>query len=334
MFNKKIGIDLGTTNCMVYLQDKGVVLNEPTMVAVSVFDKKVVAVGNEAKEMLGKTPKNIMALNPIVNGVIADYEITKIMLRYFIQKVCGRSMLFKPEVLVCISAGSSQVERRAVEDCMIASGAGVVYIISKPLASAIGAGIPIGEASGSMVLDMGGGASEAAVISLGGIVSSELVRVGGKTLDDSLALYIKKKYGLLIGLASAEKIKLEIGSAIKVNREKKVIIKGRNVMTGLPKKMEIRTNEIADCFRPGLLKILKMLFKVLEKVPPELSSDIIDKGLVMTGGASELWNADKWLAKELGFPCYCAEDAEFCVAKGIGVVLENLMDYKKSLGRR
>ena len=334
MFSKKIGIDLGTANCLVYLEKKGIVLNEPSVVAISVFDKKLVAVGNEAKEMLGRTPGNIIASRPMRDGVIADYVVTEAMLRYFIQKTCGRSLWFKPEVLICIPAGATQVEKRAVEDATISAGAKTVYIIHEPLAAAIGAGIPIGEPSGNMILDVGGGAAECAIISLGGVVVNKSVRIGGNRLDDTLIAWIKKKYGLTIGETTAENTKIKIGSAMKIKNDQTILIKGRDNITGLPKRLEISTNEIVEAFSHNLGQIINMVKKVLEEVPPELSADIIDKGIVMTGGTSNLRNFDKLLSKQTGIPCYVAEDALFCVAKGTGIVLENLDMYKKSLSRR
>ncbi|NMB56623.1 rod shape-determining protein [Candidatus Beckwithbacteria bacterium] len=334
LFSKKIGIDLGTANCLVYLEKKGIVLNEPSVVAISVFDKKVVAVGNEAKEMLGRTPGNIIASRPMRDGVIADYVVTEAMLRYFIQKTCGRSLWFKPEVLICIPAGATQVEKRAVEDATISAGAKTVYIIHEPLAAAIGAGIPIGEPSGNMILDVGGGAAECAIISLGGVVVNKSVRIGGNRLDDTLIAWIKKKYGLTIGETTAENTKIKIGSAMKIKNDQTILIKGRDNITGLPKRLEISTNEIVEAFSHNLGQIINMVKKVLEEVPPELSADIIDKGIVMTGGTSNLRNFDKLLSKQTGIPCYVAEDALFCVAKGTGIVLENLDMYKKSLSRR
>jgi len=330
----RIGIDLGTANSLVYIANKGIVLNEPTVVAVSVYDKKVVAVGKEAKEMLGRTPGNILAKRPMRDGVIADYSITEAMLRYFIQKTCGRSMLFKPEVLICIPAGATQVEKRAVEDATIAAGASAVYIIQEPLAAAIGAGIPIGEPSGNMLLDIGGGAAESAVISLGGVVVHKSVRIAGSKLDDALIAWVRKHYSLIIGETTAEEIKLNIGTALKLNQEKHITIKGRDLVTGLPKRLKISSNDVAEAYSHPLNQIIGMVKKVLEEVPPELASDIIDKGLVMTGGTSMLLNFDNLLSRETGIPCYVAEDALFCVAKGTGLVLERLDIYKKSLSRR
>jgi rod shape-determining protein MreB len=331
---KRIGIDLGTANSLVYVEKKGIVLNEPSVVAISAYDKKVIAVGDEAKEMLGRTPGNIVASRPMRSGVIADYEVTEAMLRYFIQKTCGRSVFFKPEVLICIPAGATQVDKRAVEDATISAGASVAYIIQEPLAAAIGAGIPIGEASGSMILDIGGGAAESAVISLGGVVTHRSVRIAGTRLDDALITWIRKKRGLIVGETTAEEAKIKIGSAMGVSNEKIMMIKGRDVATGLPRRIEISTNHLVEAFEEPLNQIITMVKKVLENVPPELASDIIDKGLVMTGGTSMLRNFDKLLSRETGIPCYLADDALFCVAKGTGVVLENLDMYKRSLSRR
>jgi rod shape-determining protein MreB len=334
MLTKRIGIDLGTANCLVYMQKKGIMLNEPSVVAVSLYDRKVVAVGYEAKEMLGRTPGNIVASRPMREGVIADYVVTEAMLKYFIQKTCGRSMLFKPEVLICIPAGATQVEKRAVEDATIAAGASSAYIIQEPLAAAIGAGIPIGEPSGNMVLDIGGGAAESAVISLGGVVVSRSVRVGGSKLDDAIMAWIRKKHNLIIGETTAEEVKLKIGSATLIKNDKTMLVKGRDSITGLPRRLDISTNEMVEALQPRLMQIVEMVKKVLEDVPPELSSDIIDKGVVMTGGTSLLRNFDHLLARETGIPCYVAEDALFCVSKGTGVVLESLDMYKRSLSRR
>jgi len=330
----RIGIDLGTANSLVYFTGKGIVLNEPSVVAVSIYDKKVVAVGFEAKEMLGRTPGNILAKRPMRDGVIADYVITEAMLRYFIQKTCGRSMLFKPEVLICIPAGATQVEKRAVEDATMAAGASSVYIITEPLAAAIGAGIPIGEPSGNMILDIGGGAAESAVISLGGVVVHKSVRVAGSKLDDAIIAWVRKHFGLILGETTAEEVKITIGSAIKIKKEKTMTVKGRDLVTGLPKRLQITTNDVVEALSHPLNLIIQMVKKVLEEVPPELASDIIDKGLVMTGGTSLLSNFDALLTRETGIPCYVAEDALYCVAKGTGMVLEHLDMYKKSLSRR
>ncbi len=335
MLSKRLGIDLGTANSIVYLQGKGIVLNEPTVVAVTVDDKKVVAVGNEAKEMLGRTPGNIIASRPMRDGVIADYQVTEAMLRYFLQKVCGKSFLFKPEVMICIPAGSTQVERRAVEDATVSAGAKTVYVIHEPLAAAIGAGIPIAEPSGNMIVDIGGGAAESAVISLGGVVISRSIRVGGNKLDDAIISFMRKKYSLVIGDTTAEEVKLKIGSAISSKKQKKkeeeIELKGRDSITGLPKRIEIDTDVVVEAIHQPLLQIINMIKQILEEIPPELASDIIDKGIIMSGGTSLLRNFDKLLSEELGVPCYVAEDPMLCVAKGCGVALENLELYKRSL---
>jgi rod shape-determining protein MreB len=339
MFTKRIGIDLGTANSLVYLEDKGIVLNEPTVVAVSLADRKVVAVGSEAKQMLGRTPGNIVASRPMRDGVIADYVVTEAMLRYFLQKVYGgisNLPFFKPEVLICIPAGCTQVEQRAVEDAALSAGARTVYLVHEPLAAAIGADVPIGEPSGNMILDIGGGAAEAAVISLGGVVVHRSVRVAGNKLDDAIASWVRKEYGLVIGETTAETVKIKIGSATKVpaKDDKKMSVKGRDAISGLPRKVDLGTNEVAVALQNPLSQIVTAVKGVLEMVPPELASDIIDKGIVMTGGSSLLLNFDKLLSEETGVPCYVAEDAIFCVAKGTGIILENLDLYKRSISKR
>jgi rod shape-determining protein MreB and related proteins len=336
MLSKRIGIDLGTANSLVYLQGKGIVLNEPTVVAVSINDRKVVAVGNEAKEMLGRTPENIIASRPMRSGVIADYQVTEAMLRYFLQKACGRTFLFKPEVMISIPAGCTQVEKRAVEGATLSAGAKTVYMIHQPLAAAIGAGIPIAEASGNMILDVGGGAAEAAVISLGGVVVSKSTRVGGSKIDDMIASYVRKKHGLIIGETTAENVKIKIGSAIKLKKGtlKKMELKGRDSITGLPRKVEVSTNEMAEAIRTSLNQIVQMVKSILEDVPPELSSDIIDKGIIMSGGTCLLNNFDKLLTKETGVPCHVIEEPLLAVAKGTGIALENLEKYKKSISQK
>jgi len=334
VFSKRLAIDLGTANSVVYLQGEGIVLSEPTVVAVSVEDRKVLAVGEEAKEMLGRTPGNIMASRPMRDGVIADYMVTEAMLRYFLRKVCGKSFLFKPEVLICIPAGSTQVEKRAVEDAALSAGAKTVYTLHEPLAAAIGAGIEIAEASGNMILDIGGGAAEAAVISLGSVVVHKSVRVAGNKVDDAIAFFAKKNHNLIIGETTAEKVKIEIGSALKVKDDKEMLVKGRDSVSGLPRKIKVSTNEVVEAITPTLQQITGAVKGVLESVPPELASDIIDKGIMMTGGTSLLRNFDKLLTQETGVPCHVADEAIYCVAKGAGVVLERLEEYRRSLSRR
>jgi len=330
---KRLGIDLGTANSIVYLEGQGIVLNEPTVVAVSLRDKKVLAVGKEAKEMLGRTPGNIVASKPMREGVIANYQITEAMLRYFLRKVCGRSFLFKPEVMICVPAGCTQVEKRAVENAALSAGARKVFLIHEPLAAAIGAGISIAAPSGNMVVDMGGGAAESAVISLGTVVVSQSIRVSGSKIDDSIAAFVRKKYGLIIGENTAEEVKIKIGSALKVigAKNSKMAIKGRDTISGLPRKIEISTNEVVQAIQSPLTQISAMIKKVLSQIPPELAADIIDKGIVMTGGTSLLKNFDKFLTQETGVPCYVVEEPILCVAKGTGIALENLSKYKKNL---
>jgi rod shape-determining protein MreB len=336
MFNvsKKLGIDLGTANSLVWLEGEGIVVNEPTVVAVSLNDNRVVAVGNEAREMLGRTPGNIAASRPMRDGVIADYAVTEAMLRTFISRAAGKSFLFKPEVMICVPAGCTQVEKRAVLDATMSAGARNVYIIDEPLAAAIGANVPIAEASGNMVLDMGGGAAETAVISLGGVVVHKSVRVGGNALDDSIARYVRKVHNLIIGDQTAERVKISIGSAIHPDKDKKMIIKGRDVGTGLPREVNLKAAEVTEAMSQPLSKIVKIVKEVLEEVPPELAADIIDKGIVMTGGTATLVRLDELIRESTGVPCSVGEEPLLCVIKGIGVALENLELYKRSLKQR
>lgn len=334
MFSKRLGIDLGTANSLVYLAGEGVVLNEPTVVAVTIDDNHVVAVGNEAKEMLGRTPGNIMATRPLRDGVIADYLITEAMLRYFIQKVVGKSYFFKPEVMICVPAGVTQVERRAVLDATLAAGAKVAYLIDEPLAAAIGAKIPIAAASGHMIVDIGGGSTEAAIVSLGGIVVNKSVRVGGTKLDEAIALYIKKKYNLIIGERMSEEVKITIGSATKLPREITMEVRGRDAASGLPRMTQVSSHEITEALQPLLLQIVNVVKGVLEETPPELGADIIDKGIILSGGTSLLRNFDQLLTKLTGVPCHVAEDPLLCVVRGTGVALENIELYKRSISKK
>jgi rod shape-determining protein MreB and related proteins len=337
MLSKRIGIDLGTANTVVYVAGEGIVLNEPTVVAVTAEENRVVAVGREAKEMLGRTPGNIVALRPLRDGVIADYTITETMLSYFIDKAAGKSRFFKPEVMVCIPSGVTQVERRAVLDATMAAGAKVAYLIEEPLAAAIGAKVPIAQAAGHMVIDIGGGSAECAVISLGGVVVHDSVRVGGNKIDEALASYIKKKFNLLIGDRSAEEVKIAVGNALiedKKPEQKKVEIKGRDSISGLPRSVELTEEAVNEAIQPVLMNIIQAVKKVLEQTPPELASDIIDKGVVMAGGTSLLHNFDKLMTKITGVPCHVAEDPLLCVVRGTGVALENIELYKKSIARK
>lgn len=335
-FGKQIGIDLGTANSLVYLAGQGIVLNEPTVVAVSTDDNRVLAVGNEAKEMLGRTPGNITASRPLREGVIADYVITEAMLRYFIDKICGHSRLFRPEVMICVPAGVTSVERRAVLDATLSAGAKTAYLIDEPLAAAIGAQIPIANPSGNMIIDIGGGTTEAAVICLGGVVVHNSVRVGGNKIDEAIQAYVRKKYGLIIGENQAEEVKIKIGSATKVKpaEDKTMSVRGRDAVTGMPRTIELTTSEVAEMIESTVLKIVAAAKGVLEQTPPELAADIIDKGIVLSGGTSLLTNLDKLMTEHTGVPCHVAENPLLCVAAGTGLALENLDLYKRSVTRR
>jgi rod shape-determining protein MreB len=335
---RRIGIDLGTANTVVYVVGEGIVLNEPTVVAVTAEENRVVAVGREAKEMLGRTPGNIVALRPLRDGVIADYTITEAMLSYFIDKVCGRARFFKPEVMVCIPSGVTQVERRAVLDATMSAGAKTAYLIDEPLAAAIGAKIPIAQAAGHMIVNIGGGSTESAVISLGGVVVHSSVRVAGNKIDEAITNYVKRKHNLLIGETTAENIKIEIGNAIvsggKAEKLKSIEVRGRDTITGLPRTVLLDEAAVTEAIKPILMEIVKGVKEVLEQCPPELASDIIDKGIVMSGGTSLLINFDKLMTEMTGVPCHVAEDSLLCVVRGTGVAMENIELYKRSINRR
>ncbi len=334
MLAKHIGIDLGTANSLVWLEGQGIVLNEPTVVAVTIEDNRVIAVGDEAKQMLGRTPGNIRASRPMREGVIADYVVTEAMLRYFIQKVSGKNFFFKPEVMICVPAGCTQVERRAVLDATMAAGARTAYLIDEPLAAAIGAEIPIAAPSGSMIIDIGGGAAEAAIISLGAVVVHKSVRVAGNKIDEAIASWIRKRHNLIVGDQTAEAVKIKIASALPIAKEEKMEVKGRDSITGLPKIVELTSTEITEAIRPTLNQIIGTVKAVLEETPPELAADIIDKGIVMSGGTSLLSGFDKYLTQEIGVPAHTAEDPMSCVAKGIGVALENIELYKRAITQK
>ncbi|EKD49642.1 MAG: hypothetical protein ACD_63C00084G0005 [uncultured bacterium] len=336
MFSKKIGIDLGTSNTLVHVPKKGIVLNEPTVVAITVDDNKVVAVGAEAKDMLGRTPDNMIASRPMKDGVIADYRVTEAMIRYFIAKAAGNFRLFRPEVMICVPAGITSTERRAVEDASKQAGAKATYIIKEPVAAAIGAGIPIADASGNMVIDIGGGTTEVAIISLGGIVASNSVRVAGNKLDKAIAEYIRKKHGLAVGEQTAEDIKIKIGNALPVDEEndedvESIEIRGRDMVEGLPKNVTVTSNEVTEAIQEELREIIMAVKNVLQETPPELAADVMDKGMVLSGGVALLKNLDKLIAKVTGVPCYVAEEPLLCVARGTGVALDNLDSYKRSI---
>lgn len=331
MLGMHIGIDLGTANVLVYVKGRGIVLNEPSVVAYSAAENKVVAVGEEARQMLGRTPGSIVVTRPMRDGVIADYMITEAMLRYFIQKVCGKFRIFRPEVMVCIPAGVTNVESRAVQDATIQAGAKVAHLIAEPLAAAIGAGIPIGGPSGNMVVDIGGGTCEAAVISLNDIVVSSSIRVAGNKIDDMIASFIKKRYNLLIGDRTSEEVKIRIGSALQLKEPMEIEVRGRDQVIGLPKTIAITSDEITEAITDALHAIVLNVRTVLEQTPPELASDVIDKGMVLTGGGAQLRHLDKLLSHETGVPTHVADNPMSCVAIGAGKALEHYHVFKRSL---
>jgi len=330
-FAKKIGIDLGTANTLVFLPGKGVVLFEPSVVAVSEQDNKILAVGVEAKKMLGKTPDSIIAYRPMKDGVIADYRVTEAMLRYFIDKALGKWNLFKPEVMVSVPAGVTSTERRAVIEAAMKAGAKNAYVVKEPILAAIGAGIPIQEPMGHMVVDIGGGTTDVAVISLGGIVSSTSVKCAGNKIDYAIADYIKKTFNLAIGDKTAEEIKINVGSAVPMEEELVMTIKGRDFLSGLPRTAEIKTNEIVKAIAKELRDMIKAIKDVLQETPPELAADIIDQGIIMTGGSSQLRNLAELVFRRTGVKATVAKDPMYCVAKGTGIALDHLDVYKKSI---
>jgi rod shape-determining protein MreB len=331
MFQNKLGIDLGTANTLVYLPKKGIIINEPTVVAISLDDNRVLAVGAEAKEMLGRTPESIVAHRPMKDGVIADYRVTEAMLRYFINKALGNVRFFRPEIMISVPGGITSTERRAVIEAAIQAGAKSAYVIKETVAAAIGAGIPIASASGNLVIDIGGGTTDVAVLSLGGIVTSTSVRVAGNRIDQAIVEYVRRKHGLAIGDRTAEEIKITIGSAIPLSEEEVMEVKGRDQLSGLPKTITISTNEVVEAIKDELKEMVKAIKNVLQDTPPELASDIIDKGMIMTGGSAMLRNLDRYISQVLGVPCFVAEDALLCVARGTGIALDNLDSYKKSI---
>ena len=326
----KIGIDLGTANILVYVQGKGIVITEPSVVAVS-DDNRIVAVGEEAREMIGRTPGNIQAIRPMKDGVIADYVITEAMLSHFIAKVRGRVRFARPEVMISVPAGVTSVEKRAVRDAALKAGAKEAYLIEDPLAAAIGANVPISGPSGNMIIDIGGGTSEIAVIALGGIVVSHSLRVGGNKFDEAIATYIRKKYNLMVGERTAEEVKMQIGTALPLERELTMEVRGRDLIAGLPRTIPITSSEVMEAIEQPLQQLVAAVRSVLEQTPPELSSDIIDKGMVMSGGGALLRNVDKLLTQVTGVPCHVAENALDCVALGTGLALEHFDFFKKSL---
>src|SRR3989338_2794901 len=330
-FSPKLGIDLGTTTVLVYVPGRGIVLNEPSVVAVSVRDNKILAIGNDAKEMVGRTPGDIIAYRPMKDGVIADYRVTEAMLRYYIRKALGKWNLFRPEVMVSVPAGVTSTERRAVVEAATKAGAKEAYVVKEPILAAIGAGIPIHEAQGHMIVDIGGGTTDVAVISLGGIVSSTSVKCAGNAIDHAIADYIKKTANLSIGDKMAEEIKIQIGSAVPVEEELTLIVKGRDYLTGLPRSVELGTNETVRAISKELRIMVGAIKDVLQDTPPELAADIIDNGITMTGGSSLLRNLSELVFRRTGVKARLAKDAPYCVAKGTGEALKHLDAYKKAI---
>jgi len=334
MLTKKIAIDLGTVNSLVYVSGKGVVLKEPTVVAVSEEDEKIVSVDVAAKEMMGKTPEGIVATRPLRNGVIADYLVTEALLRYFVGKVVGRYRLVRPDIMISIPAGATSVEARAVLEAAYSAGARKAYLMPEPLAAAIGAGLPISEPSGNMIVNIGGGTTEIAIVSLYGMVVHGSIRVGGNNLDEAIAQYVRRNYGLVIGPNTSELVKMKIGAAQPLQKNKSMEVKGRDSISGFPKIVHLTSTEVVSCLEAPLNSIAVGVKGVLEGTPPELSSDIIDKGIVLSGGTALLKNIDKFISTYTGVPAHLADDPLYCVVKGLGKALENLEIFNKSMLKR
>lgn len=328
---RKIAIDLGTTSTLMYVPKKGIVLNEPSVVAVSVDDNAVLAIGKEAQEMIGRTPETIVAHRPLKDGVIADYRVTEAMLRYLLKQTGASVRFLRPEVLVSVPAGITSTERRAVVDATLSAGAKSAYLIKEPVAAAIGANIPIGESSGHMIVDIGGGTTEVAVISLGGIVAAHSARVGGNVFDHAITEHIRKRYGLVIGEPTAEYVKKHIASAVHEEEPQEMKVRGRDLASGLPKEGVISSSEITEALRDPLTEVLQAIKHVLQETPPELAADVIDKGIVVSGGGALLKNIDQLISQATQVPCYIADDPLVCVVKGAGAALENLGAYKRSI---
>ncbi len=331
MFGKQLGIDLGTVNVLVHVQGQGIVLQEPSVVAISVEEYKIVAVGEEAKAMLGRTPDAIEVIRPLRDGVIADYRVTQRMLEYFIRKAAGGVGLFKPRVMISVPYGVTSVEKRAVRKAALEAGAGRAHLIPEPLAGAIGAGLPIDTPSGNMVVDMGGGASEAAVISVNGIVVANSVRIAGLKMDEAIAAYIRRKYNLMIGQPTAEQIKIRIGSALPLEEELSMEVQGRDQVAGLPRTIVVTSEEVTEALTEPLSAVVSVIKGVLEKTPPELSSDIIDRGMVLVGGGAMLRKIDELITHETGVPAYVADAPIACVSLGAGRALEQYDILRRSV---
>ncbi|MBC7074292.1 rod shape-determining protein [Candidatus Parcubacteria bacterium] len=334
MFSPKIGIDLGTCNSAVFLPKKGVVLNEPSVVAISIPENKILAVGQEAKEMLGKTPEIVRVFRPLKDGVIADFKVTRAMLSYFFDKVLGKFRIFKPEVVVGIPAGATSTEKRALIEAGLGAGAKQVFVVKEPILAALGAGVPIEGAFGNLICDIGGGTTEVAVISLGGVVVFRSIRMAGDKMDSAIVDYIKKKYNLAIGEQTAEEIKIKIGTALPEKDPKWLEIKGRDLVSGLPRTIKISSNEVQEAISDILNEIVQVIKLTLRETPPELAADLYDKGIVLTGGSSLLRNLPHFIQKQIGIPAILAEDPQLCVARGTGVILESLDHYKKVISEK
>ncbi len=331
ILTKKIAIDLGTANSLVYVSGKGVVLNEPTVVAVSLDTNEVISVGIGAKEMIGRTPQGIVPFRPLKDGVIANYTVTEAMLKYFINRACGRFRVMGPLVLVAVPAGVSSVESRAVIDSAVGAGAKKAYLMPEPLAASIGAGLPISAASGNMIVNSGGGTTEIAIVSLGGIVAHKSTRIAGNKIDLAIHSYIRRKYNVLIGDKASEDIKIKIGSAVPLEKEMKMEVKGRDFIEGLPRTVVVSSSEITECIDPTLRQMVQGIKDALEKTPPELSADVLDKGIVMSGGTALLRNLDKYITKKTGIPAHVADDPLYCVIRGLAAAVENLEVFEKAL---
>lgn len=330
-FVKDMGIDLGTANTLVFIRGKGIVIREPSVVAIQTNTKEVLAVGEEAKKMIGRTPGNIVAIRPLKDGVIADFDVTQNMLKYFIKKATLTKSIFQPRVVICVPSGVTEVEKRAVEEAAIHAGAREAYLIEEPMAAAIGAGLPVQEPTGSMVVDIGGGTTEVAIISLGGIVTSKSIRVGGDELDDSIVTYIKREYSLMIGERTAEEIKINIGSADSQSKETFMDVRGRDLISGLPKTLSISSKEIYEALKEPVTNILDAIKTTLEKTPPELAADVMELGIMLTGGGALLEGLDRLIMRETGMPVHIAENPLDCVVMGTGKALDSIEVLKKTV---
>ncbi|MEX1051812.1 MAG: rod shape-determining protein [Patescibacteria group bacterium] len=328
---RKIGIDLGTNNILIFVPGQGIVIDEPAVAAIDAFDNKIVAFGEEARKMLGKTPDSIIAARPLKDGVIANFKVTEAMLRYFINRISGRLRLLRPDIMVAVPVGATSTERRAVIDACVSAGAKKAYLIKEPIAAALGANVPIAAAEGHLVIDIGSGTTEVAVISLGDVVASTSVRVGGNKMDMAITNFIRKKYSLVIGEQTAENLKIKIGSVLPVKKELTMELSGTNFVTGLPQSVLVNSSDVMNAVQEELKEIIGAVKAVLQKTPPELAADIMDKGMIMTGGGSMLLNMDQLFTKVTGVPCQLAEDPRLCVVRGTGIAVEHLDEYVRSV---